>query len=70
MKKLTQIKKDLRSGDQKLVADALGFTQDYINKVLKEERNSEKVLTALSEVIENRKKLFKRLKSFNYKTQK
>ncbi len=69
MENLEQIKKYLRSGDQKLCAEITEYTEDYVKKVIAEERKNEKIITVLTEIIENRKKLIARLKSFNYKPQ-
>jgi hypothetical protein len=70
MKNLTQIKKELRRGDFLLCHDITKYTTDYIKKVVAGDRINENIVFVLGEIVQNRKDLFKRLKSFNYKTQK
>lgn len=67
MEKLSQIKKELRNGDQKLCAELTGYSLDYVKMVVREIRNNEKIVKTLGEIIKSRKALFARIKSFNYK---
>lgn len=52
--RLREINISLRSGDQKLIAEILECTSDYVGMVLRGERKSERVLSLTEKLIENR----------------
>ncbi|MDB9500037.1 hypothetical protein [Nodularia spumigena] len=67
-KRIAKVKKHLRHGDQVAVADALNYTVDYVNKVVALQRQSELILQALEEIIEQRRQTVIKLKAISVKT--
>lgn len=62
---ISELKNLLRSGDQRFIAETTGYTEDYVNMVLNDKRKNLKIVRAAELIIENRKKLRKRLKALN-----
>lgn len=61
MKKLSQIKRGLRRGDHKLIAEITRFTPDYVKMVLAGTRKNQRIVDVAAQVIDSRKKLVAKL---------
>ena len=60
---VNEIATDLRQGDHVLIADILECTSDYVGKVMREERYSERVLILAEELIKNREEFIEKHKA-------